>query len=305
MALRATRAGNVFTTHTPVEAAFDRFEPGLVTKSAEPFVRETGLSNEAFLALGRRDPADPSEPFNMAYLAMHGACHVNGVAQLHGKVSQKLFQVLFPGWPVAEVPVSAVTNGVHIPTWHSEPANQLWSEAYAVDGPWLGNVGAAAKGIEQVSDERLWDYRRGPEDPRGLRARSARAAVPRAQAPQAVIEKAQRVLDPNRITLGFARRFAMYKRPNLLLDDQERFIRILRNADRPMQIVVAGKSHPDDNGGKAMVQKIVELRGATMSATTWYSSRITTWCWPSILPRASTSGSTIPAGRPRPAAPAA
>ncbi|MGO9114865.1 MAG: alpha-glucan family phosphorylase [Thermoguttaceae bacterium] len=260
VALRATRAGNVFTTHTPVEAAFDRFEPVLVTKAAEPFVRETGLSNEAFLALGRRDPADSNEPFNMAYLAMRGSCHVNGVARLHGKVSQRLFHVLFPGWPQGEIPVSSVTNGVHIPTWHSEPANQLWSEAYGVDGPWLGNVGAAAKGIEKVSDERLWDYR--AEARKTLvdyvRLRLQRQLRER-NAPEAAIQKAQRVLDPNRITLGFARRFAEYKRPNLLLDDQERFIRILRNVERPMQIVVAGKAHPDDNGGKAMVQRVVQF----------------------------------------------
>ncbi len=117
----------MFTTHTPVEAAFDRFEPGLVTTAAGPFLRETGLSHEAFLALGRRDPSDAGEPFNMAYLAMRGSCHVNGVARLHGKVSQGLFRVLFPGWPKEDVPVRSITNGVHIPTWHSEPANQLWS----------------------------------------------------------------------------------------------------------------------------------------------------------------------------------
>ena len=146
MALRATRAGNVFTTHTPVEAAFDRFEPGLVTKAAEPFVRETGLSNEAFLALGRRDPADSNEPFNMAYLAMRGSCHVNGVARLHGKVSQRLFRVLFPGWPEEDVPVRCVTNGVHIPTWHSEPANQLWSAGLRRGRAVAGQRGGSGQG---------------------------------------------------------------------------------------------------------------------------------------------------------------
>ena len=191
---------------------------------------------------------------------MRGSCHVNGVARLHGKVSQRLFQVLFPGWPEGEIPVSSITNGVHVPTWHSEPANQLWSDAYGTDGPWLGNAGAAAKGIEGVSDERLWDYR--AEARKTLvdyvRLRLQRQLRER-NAPEAAVQKAQRVLDPNRITLGFARRFAAYKRPNLLLDDQDRFIRILRNVDRPMQIVVAGKAHPDDNGGKAMVQRVVQF----------------------------------------------
>src|SRR5262249_24615459 len=104
-ALRATRAGNVFTTHTPVPAAFDRFEPGLVLARAGPLIRETGPSSDAFLALGRRDPDDPTEPFNMAYLALHGSGHVNGVARLHGRVSRTLFANLFPGWPEREVPV--------------------------------------------------------------------------------------------------------------------------------------------------------------------------------------------------------
>jgi len=260
VALRATRAGNVFTTHTPVEAAFDRFDPGLVTKAAEALLRETGLSSEAFLALGRRDPADSNELFNMAYLAMRGSCHVNGVAKLHGKVSQRLFQVLFPAWPVGDVPVRSITNGVHIPTWHSEPANQLWSAAYGGEGPWLGNVGAAVKGIEKVSDERLWDYR---AEARKTLVEYVRTRLPRQlrqfNAPEAVIQRARHVLDPNRITLGFARRFTAYKRPNLLLDDRERFSRILRNVDRPMQIVIAGKAHPDDNGGKAMVQQMVQF----------------------------------------------
>jgi starch phosphorylase len=167
---------------------------------------------------------------------------------------------LFPAWPVEQIPVGSVTNGVHIPTWHSEPANQLWSGAYGVAGPWLGNVGAAAKGIQRISDEQLWDYR---AEARKTLVEYVRLRLPRQfrerNAPEAVIQKARRILDPNRLTLGFARRFAAYKRPNLLLDDPERFSRILLSAERPMQIVVAGKSHPDDQGGKAMVQRMVQF----------------------------------------------
>ncbi len=257
VALRATRAGNVFTTHTPVEAAFDRFDPALVIKYTEPFVRETGLAPEQFLALGRKDPGDSSEPFNMAYLAMRGCCHANGVARLHGRVSRTLFHVLFPGWPEAQVPVGHVTNGVHVPTWHSEPANKLWRQAYGSDRPWLGDLEAAAKAVEGLSDEQLWDYR---ADARKtlvdyVRQRLERQRRERNSA-EAVIQEARHVLDPNVLTLGFARRFAEYKRPNLLLADRDRFARILCNAQRPVQIIVAGKAHPSDDGGKAMIQQM-------------------------------------------------
>jgi starch phosphorylase len=260
VALQATRAGNVFTTHTPVEAAFDRFEPALVLKFAEPFVRETGLSPGQFLALGRKNADDPSEPFNMAYLALRGCCHANGVARLHGRVSRSLFRELFPGWPEAEVPIGHVTNGVHVPTWHSEPASLLWAQAYGADRPWLGDLAGAARAVEQVPDEQLWDYRAEARQTLVdyVRQRLERFRRER-NAPQAMIQEARHVLDPNVLTLGFARRFAEYKRPNLLLCDRERFARILRNEERPVQIVVAGKAHPNDEGGKAMIQQIVQF----------------------------------------------
>ncbi len=122
----STRAGNVFTTHTPVAAAFDRFEPGLLTKTAEPLVRATGLSTRPFSAW---DAAIRPMPASRSTWPTWRCadCHVNGVARLHGKVSRRLFEVLFPGWPEGQIPVSSVTNGIHIPTWHSEPANLLWS----------------------------------------------------------------------------------------------------------------------------------------------------------------------------------
>jgi starch phosphorylase len=257
VALQATRAGNVFTTHTPVEAAFDRFEPALVMKYAEPFVRETGLTPERFLALGRRNAHDPNEPFNMAYLAMRGSGRANGVARLHGRVSRSLFSPLFPGWPEAEVPIGHVTNGVHVPTWHSEPANKLWMHAYGADGPWLGDLAGAARAVAGLSDEQLWDYR---AEARKTLVDYVRHRLERFRrernVPAAIIQEARYVLDPNVLTLGFARRFAEYKRPNLLLCDRERFAAILRNAERPVQIVVAGKAHPNDEGGKAMIQQI-------------------------------------------------
>ena len=260
VALQATRAGNVLTTHTPVEAAFDRFDPGMVMKYLEPFVHETGLTPEQFLALGRKNAHDPNEPFNMAYLAIRGSCHANGVARLHGRVSRSLFHELFPNWPVAEVPIGHVTNGVHVPTWHSEPAHKLWMQAYGTDRPWLGDLGGAAQAVEGLTDEQLWDFR---AEARKTLVDYVRQRLERFRrernVPEAMIREARHVLDPNVLTLGFARRFAEYKRPNLLLFDRERFARILRNAERPLQIVVAGKAHPNDEGGKAMIQQIVQF----------------------------------------------
>jgi len=259
VALLATRAGNVFTTHTPVEAAFDRFDPALVLKYADPVIRETGLAPEQFLALGRKNPHDPTEPFNMAYLAMRGSCHANGVARLHGRVSRSLFRELFPGCPVAEVPIGHVTNGVHVPTWHSEPANKLWAQAYGPGRPWLGDLAGAARAVERLADEQLWDYR---AEARATLVEYVRHRLERFRrernAPEATIQEARHVLDPNVLTLGFARRFAEYKRPNLLLFDRDRFARILRSAERPVQIVLAGKAHPNDDGGKAMIQQIIQ-----------------------------------------------
>jgi len=256
-ALRATRAGNVFTTHTPVEAAFDRFDPGLIAEFAGPFIRECGLTVHEFLALGRRDP---SEPFNMAYLAMRGSCHANGVARLHGRVSRRLFQVLFPGWPEAEVPVGHVTNGVDVSTWRSEPADDLWAKALGDYDSWLPRLDEAARAVAQVPDEELWDHRAAARQTLVQYVRRRYEANVRGRnAPEEAIRRARHVLDPNRLTLGFARRFTGYKRPDLLLQDEERLVRILRHPDRPVQLVVAGKAHPRDDGGKAMIQRMVRF----------------------------------------------
>ena len=253
--LRATRAGNVFTTHTPVEAAFDRFEPDLVLAYAAPLIEEAGLDPEAFLALGRRNPGDPSEPFNMAWLALHGSQFVNGVARLHGAVSRQLFAGLFPGRPVSEVPVGHVTNGVHVPTWHSEAAARLWSQAYGERRAWLGDIDGAAARIAKIPAERVWVHRAHAraalvDDVRERRARQVRA---RGEGPAAVA-RAARLLDPNALTIGFARRFAGYKRPWLLLRDVDRLVRLLQDPERPVQLLVAGKAHPDDTGAKGMVR---------------------------------------------------
>ncbi len=260
VALRATRAGNVFTTHTPVEAAFDRFDPALVLHYARPLMLDAGISDRDFLALGQRDADDAGEPFNMAYLAVRGSGHVNGVARLHGQVSRRLFQPLFDGWPQAEVPVGHVTNGVHTPTWTSEPADRLWRGAYGTDRSWLQDIGRAAELVAGLPDDRLWEYR--AEARRTVvdyvRTRMRRQLGER-NAPADVVARSAHILDPNTLTLGFARRFAAYKRADLLLSDPDRFARLLGDPIRPVQIVVAGKAHPDDIEAKAVVRKYVEF----------------------------------------------
>jgi starch phosphorylase len=258
-ALRVTRAGNVFTTHTPVDAAFDRFDPALMNAYATPTAEQMGITLDELLGLGRLDPGDRGEPFNMAYLALRGCGHVNGVSRLHGEVSRPLFGPLFPGWPFREVPVGSITNGVHVPTWDSEPAHQLWSRTFT-RGKWLDHLEEASAAIAQVSDEDLWRFRAEARQQlvEYVRRRLHRQVVERGSG-GAAEQRAAHVLDPNALTLGFARRFTAYKRPNLLLHDPERLARILRDAERPVQLVVAGKAHPDDEHGKSMVQAIARF----------------------------------------------
>jgi starch phosphorylase len=260
VALAVTRAGNLFTTHTPVDAGFDRFAPELVEKYLRRYAEERlAISFQDLLALGRRDGNDPSEPFNMAYLAMRGSGAVNGVSRLHGEVSRRIFQGLFPRWPEREVPVSHVTNGVHAPTWDSAEADRLW---HAVRGKerWFDPMADIEGGFSQVGDSELWQLR--AEARRSLIA-YVRKWLHRQLTSQGVspdqVARAEQILDPNTLTLGFARRFATYKRPNLLLHDPERLIRILTNVRQPVQLILAGKAHPQDLAGQAMIREWVSF----------------------------------------------
>lgn len=255
-ALWVTRAGNVFTTHTPVDAAFDRFDMETVA-AFQPYLRayvpQLGIAVRDLLALGRRNADDDREPFTPAYLAIRGSASVNGVSRLHGDVSRRLFAPLFPRWPRGEVPVTSVTNGVHVPSWDSPGADRLWEDACGKER-WRGALEAVGGSIRSVADEALWAAR--CEDRRRLvqvvRARLARQLGFRGAASDA-IERAAHAFDPNALTLGFARRFADYKRPTLLVRDAARLERLLGASERPVQIVVAGKAHPDDAAGARMI----------------------------------------------------
>ena len=256
VALTITRAGNLFTTHTPVEAGFDRFDPGLITWYLKKYAEQgLSISLQDLLALGRRDRTDSSEPFNMAYLAVRGSGAVNGVSQLHGEVSRRIFQVLFPRWPQIEVPVTHVTNGVHTPSWDSARADDLWERACG-KGRWHGATASMEHDVRKVSDLDLWQLRTDSRNAlvHYVRKRHARQVAARG-ASQEEVAKAGQVLDPDTLTLGFARRFASYKRPNLLLHDSERLVRILSNRERPVQLVLAGKAHPQDAEGQDMIRQ--------------------------------------------------
>jgi starch phosphorylase len=256
VALAVTRAGNLFTTHTAVAAGFDRFAPALIEHCLGGYARnQLGITLHDLLAMGRQNPDDSSEPFNMAYLAIRGSGAVNGVSRLHAKVSRHLFAPLFPRWPVDEVPVAHVTNGVHMPTWDSAAADDLWTEACGKDR-WLGTTEAHAQHIRAISDASLWQLR--TTNRKSLveyaRERLSRQLAASGASPDA-IAAAKHLFDPNTLTLGFARRFATYKRPNLLLHDPERLLRLLSHPQRPVQLIMAGKAHPADQAGQALIQQ--------------------------------------------------
>ncbi len=260
VALAATRAGNLFTTHTAVAAGFDRFAPELVEQYLAGYARaQLGITSHDLLALGRQNANDLSEPFNMAYLAIRGSGSVNGVSRLHGEVSRQLFEPLFPNWPQDEIPVGHVTNGVHIPTWDSMAADNLWTEFCGKDR-WLGTTETLEQDIRRVSHASLWQFRSAARMSLVdyARQRLSRELAASGASHEAV-EGAKHLFDYNTLTLGFARRFANYKRPNLLLHDPERLLRLLTDPHRPVQLIMAGKAHPADKPGQALIQKWIHF----------------------------------------------
>ena len=260
VALSITRAGNLFTTHTAVAAGFDRFAPALIEQYLGGYAQQKlGISLHDLLALGRADASDSSEPFNMAYLAVRGSGAVNGVSRLHGEVSRQLFEPLFPHWPQPEVPVGSVTNGIHTPTWDSAIADDLWTRACGKDR-WLGTTQGLEHNIRSVSDAQLWQFRCACRQSliEYARERLSRQLTASGGSSEA-IGTAKQLFDPNALTLGFARRFATYKRPNLLLHDRDRLLRLLANEPRPVQLIIAGKAHPADLAGQGLIQEWIHF----------------------------------------------
>jgi starch phosphorylase len=260
VALAVTRAGNLFTTHTAVEAGFDCFTSLLIEQYLGRYAEQKlGITRHELLALGRKDPGNESEKFNMAYLAIRGSGAVNGVSRLHGEVSRHIFEPLFPKWPANEVPVGYITNGVHMPTWDSKEADDIWTEACGKDR-WLGMSKTLEQDIRRTSDERLWEMRinanktliefAGEHFSKQLSGSGYSLDS---------VERAKHLFDPNILTLGFARRFATYKRPNLLLHDPQRLLRLLTNPEFPVQLILSGKAHPADQEGQELIKEWMQF----------------------------------------------
>jgi starch phosphorylase len=253
-------AGNIFTTHTPVAAGFDRFDPALMDKYFRGYAQSLDLPVEQFLAYGRQVPSDTSEPFNMAYLAARHSSYTNGVAKLHGVVTRRMVQSMWAGYPLDEVPIGSVTNGIHTRSWISMEMSALlnrylgpqWGEKPADTALW--------RRIDRIPDQELWRVHEIRRERLVNYARTRLASQVRQRGgTDADITVAGGVLSPEALTIGFARRFATYKRATLLLRDMVRLKRILTDSKRPVQILLAGKAHPHDTEGKELIRQIIRF----------------------------------------------
>jgi starch phosphorylase len=259
-AFDSCRTNNVFTTHTSVPAGIDLFDAGMMYDYFGEYCREAGMPFDLFMSLGRKDIFDQQERFSMAVLAIKTSAFRNAVSCLHRLVSQEMWQGLWPKLPVWEIPITSITNGIHLPTWLNGDLAQLydqylqpdWRERYP--DPKIWDL------IQDIPSRELWEAHRKRK--RNLiayvRDKVAASAVNR-KASAAEQRRLSDVLDPDAFTIGFARRFATYKRATLLFRDVNRLKRILTNSARPVQIVIAGKAHPKDHPGKMFIREIVQL----------------------------------------------
>ena len=258
---------DLFTTHTSVAAGIDLFDANLVERYLGPHYGALGMSQAEFMALGREDARQESSPLNMAVLALRLAGQANAVSQLHGEVSRRLWQGVWPGVPEWEIPIMAINNGVHTPSWISQDLASLldrylgprWTEHPADQTVW--------RAVDEVPDEELWRvHERRRARLVAFTRRRLREQLEQRGAPPAEIAYAIERLDPEALTIGFARRFAVYKRATLLLRNSERLAAILANSQRPVQVIFAGKAHPSDNPAKELIRQLIHLtRGNRLS----------------------------------------
>ena len=253
-------ASTVFTTHTPVPAGNDSFDPGLVRAYFEQYAKELGISFKVLLGYGRLDPRDESEPFGMTTLALRLSAHTNGVSRLHGQVSRNMWQRVWHHHPVEDVPVDYITNGIHVPTWISRGMAGLfdrylgpnWAEDPDNEKVW--------EQVDRIPNTELWrTHERCREHLVSFTRVRLAEQMNRRGAPEPEVQAASEVLTPEALTIGFARRFATYKRATLLFRDPDRLERILNHPEHPVQIVIAGKAHPQDNEGKAFIKTVFHL----------------------------------------------
>jgi len=250
----------VFTTHTPVPAGHDRFNAGLIEEHLGPLREALGLSHESFLGLGREHPSNPDEEFCMTVLGLRLSRRANAVSALHGEVSRAMWTGLYPGKLEDQVPIGHITNGVHVPSWLAPQMFRLYDRHLGIG--WHEHSGESRiwEGIETVDDGELWETHLSLKSRllEFVRRRAKEQAERRGESPE-TLQRLNRVLSPDALTVGFARRFATYKRANLLLADIEKLITMVNDPNRPIQFVFAGKAHPRDEPGKRVLQQIAEL----------------------------------------------
>ena len=259
-AWEAASAGLVFTTHTPVTAGHDYFPPDLMDRYFAEYLKKLGLSRKEFLALGRQNSDNDGEPFCMTVLALRMADHSNGVSRLHGEISRHMWQELWPGVPETEIPIIHITNGVHFMSWISREMKDLYDRYLGLHWRREPADQTIWQQAEHIATEELWfTHERRKERLVAFARRRVRSQLERRGASQTEIQAADEVLQSGALTIGFARRFATYKRATLLLHDPDRLARILNHPDRPVQIIFAGKAHPKDNPGKELIRQIIGL----------------------------------------------
>ena len=259
-ALEAARGNNVFTTHTPVPAGIDIFDPGLMRHHFDRYCGEAGIPFDRMMGLGRRNPYDQGEPLSMAILALNCSAYRNAVSKLHQKVSQEMWSELWPQLPSWETPITSVTNGVHLPSWINGDLAELYDQYLAPDWRERWNDLDVWKQVNSIPDEELQEtHRRRKRRLISFIRDRQTASASRRKAAASELRYSAEVLDPNALTIGFARRFATYKRATLLFRDIDRLKKILCNPEQPVQIIIAGKAHPRDMPGKGFIREIVQL----------------------------------------------
>jgi starch phosphorylase len=253
-------AMTVFTTHTPVAAGHDRFPAPLVEEHLGKVREGMHLSYDDFMGLGRVYPGDHNEPFCMTVLALKLSRHANGVSALHGTVSRRMWHPLFGGIPEGQVPIGHITNGVHVQTWISPQMHLVFDRHLGTDWPKFQRLPETWEGVTTIEDAEIWETQQVLKARliNFVRARLV-AQAQRRHEPDSSIERAMQALDLNALTIGFARRFATYKRAGLILQDVERLIEMVQSIDRPIQIIFGGKAHPEDRMGKELIQNIARM----------------------------------------------
>jgi starch phosphorylase len=259
-AREAIAAGTCFTTHTPVPAGNDVFPPQLVDHYFSSYIPQLNIDRAEFMGLGRQNPRDENEGFCMTVLAIHLANTANGVSKLHGRVSRKMWRNIWPDLPEIEIPITSITNGVHTRSWLAPEMAQLYDRYLGIQWEDRPTDYAIWKRVDHIPDAELWrTHERRRERLVAFARARLRGQLRRRGAPPAEIARADEVLDPEALTIGFARRFATYKRGSLIFKNLDRLSAIINNKDRPVQLMFAGKAHPRDHGGKELIAEILHI----------------------------------------------